>query len=140
MAKRGRPCKTVENCMPDNWKELILEMSAEGCSDVEIRAHLCLLGGKFCHNTWDALIEREEEFMNTIKKGKVLCQSWWEKEGRTSLNKQFFKTGLWYANMKNRFGWRDPQETTLNFDNVDEHFKEIASKIALADTNPDPVL
>ena len=137
MAKRGRPCKTTENCLPEDWENVILEMSAEGCSDIEIRANLCLLGGSFSHQTWYALIEREQEFLDTIKKGKVLCQGWWENQGRTSLNKQFFKTGLWYANMKNRFGWRDPGEMSVNFDNAAEHFKTIADALGKSDTHSD---
>lgn len=109
----GQPKKTVENCMPENWDKIILEKSAEGCSDVEIRAHLCMLGGKFSHETWYALIEREIAFSETIKKGKILCQAWWERVSREHLyhtKEMNFETGSWYANMKNRFGWHDKQE------------------------------
>ena len=130
----GRPRKTVENCLPDNWKEVILARSAEGCSDVEIRAELCLLGGSFSHQTWYALEEREEEFFETIKKGKVLCQAWWEKQGRIALNDKVFQTGLWYANMKNRFMWRDNHDQNITFENAEEHFKVIADVIAKRDT------
>lgn len=111
--KTGRPSKTVANCLPENWKEVIIDMSTYGMSDVEIRAKLCLLGGKFNYDTWYALKKREVEFAETLKIGKVLCQGWWEEQGRSSLRhdkQEVFETGLWYANMKNRFGWSDKQE------------------------------
>lgn len=82
-------------------------MSAQGCSEVEIRAHFLMLGGKFSQVTWDALKEREAEFLLTIQQSKILCQAWWEKMSRKSLKSKNFQTGSWYANMKNRFGWYD---------------------------------
>ena len=115
----GRPRKTIQNCLPENWKDIILEMSAKGCSHVEIRAHLCLMGGKFSHETWYALKDREQEFSDTIKIAGVLCQAWWERMGRNNITAQYFQTGLWYANMKNRFGWRDQQP-----EKSDEEIKE----------------
>jgi hypothetical protein len=107
MAKPGRPPKKLEDCLPKNWRDIILDMSAEGLSDVEIRAQLCLAGGKFNYDTWYALKDREKEFAETLQIGKLLCQAWWEKQSRISLSDQNFQTGNWYANMKNRFGWRD---------------------------------
>lgn len=109
----GRPPVTLEN-LPKDWKEKVLLMSAQGMSAVEIRASMCLTGRgktlKFHQNTWDALQTRDEEFLLTIKIGKDLCQAWWEAQGRKSLKAKNFQTGLWYANMKNRFGWKDKHE------------------------------
>lgn len=115
----GRPKKTVKNCLPENWKEIILQLSSEGMSDVEIRAELCIAGGKFSHETWYALKERDAEFSETLNIGKVLCQAWWEKQSRTRLyhsKGSIFETGSWYANMKNRFGWRDKNDIDLGKD------------------------
>ncbi len=113
----GRPKKQLKDIgLPENWKDIILEESAKGCSDVEIRAHLCMLGGKFSHHTWDTLKDRDAEFTDTLKKGKILCQAWWEKQSRQSLDHSkntVFETGSWFANMKNRFGWKDKSEIGL---------------------------
>ena len=123
--KGGRPPKTLKDFnLPDNWKEIIYEMSAEGCSDVEIRAYFLMKGGKFSQPTWDALKEREAEFLLTIQQAKILCQAWWEKVSRVSLHDKDFQTGNWYANMKNRFGWCDKQEI--------EHTADSETKAVLA--------
>ncbi len=110
----GRPPRKKEDLLPENWKEKIFEMSKQGMSDVEIRAELCTTKGKkFSLKLWYALKERDEEFGDTIQIAKVLCQAWWEKQARVRIyhNKEMvFETGSWYANMKNRFGWRDKTE------------------------------
>ena len=114
----GRPRKTVKNCMPKGWEEMILELSAEGCSETEIRAKLCLAGGKFNHGTWYALKEREEEFLEVLVKGKLLARAWWEEQARTRLYHtgfERFETALWHINMKNRFGWKDTDEEGSKF-------------------------
>lgn len=130
MAKVGRPLKKIEDCLPVGWQDVILEMSAEGLSDVEIRAKLCLLGGKFNHEIWYALIEREKEFSEIIKKGKVLCQAWWEEQGRKGLHDQYFQPALWFINMKNRFkdDWKDKTDIEHSVsDSTIEKFKDISS-------------
>lgn len=139
----GRPIKTTANSLPENWKEIIYTMSAEGCSDVEIRAALITAGGiksASIEKLWYALQEREEEFYLTIKSAKELCQAWWEKQGRENLNSKFFQTGCWYANMKNRFGWRDNKDVNLGVDNAEEYFKTIADAISRVDTNTNKIL
>lgn len=109
----GRPKKDHKAALPEGWVDIILAKSAEGYSGVEIRAHLCMMGGKFDHNSWYILQEKDQEFADTLKKGHVLCQAWWEKQSRINLKHDkadVFETGSWYANMKNRFGWRDKSE------------------------------
>ncbi len=112
--KTGRPAMTVQTMgLPDNWKEIIYEQSMKGVSEVGIRAHLCTLGGKFSDVTWDALKARDQEFVGTINKARVLCQAWWEEQGMKNLEhskERVFETALWFINMKNRFGWRDKTE------------------------------
>ena len=65
-------------------------------------------------NTVKALCDREPEFLTTIKKCKILCENWWEAQGRVHLVKEKggaeFNHVLWYMNMKNRFGWADKTE------------------------------
>ena len=125
--KMGRPLKTVDNCLPKNWQEIILQKSSEGWSEVEIRAHLCLMGGKFCQKTWDAIKKRESDFLLTIRKAKELCEAWWIQQGRESVKSRNFQTGLWFINMKNRFGWSDKQET------------EITANIKIEINTPSPI-
>jgi len=135
----GRPRKTLEDMkFPENWKDIVFEMSSKGCSDVEIRAAIiksCGLKSKNITGMWYALQKRDEEFYETIKIAKELCQAWWEQQGREALEKKIFQTGCWYANMKNRFAWKDQHESNINFDNAEEHFKIIADAIGKSDTN-----
>ena len=112
MAKVGRPKEDLSS-LPDNWHEEVLELYSEGASDVEIKALIYEWRGTFSNNLWDRWMEEEPEFWETIKGGRMLEEAWWRKNGRKNLtNKDFSYTG-WYMNMKNRFGWRDKQETTL---------------------------
>lgn len=111
--KGGRPPITTKD-LPVGWKEIVYSMAAQGMSDVEIKVALSTSGTKrkikFHPDLWKALQEREEEFSETIKIAKQLCEAWWLKEGRVNLRAKNFQTGLWYANMKNRFGWRDKHD------------------------------
>lgn len=123
----GRPTMTTKD-LPSDWKEKIIEMSLEGMSDVEIRAKLCVKNKKFSHDLWYALKAREPEFAETLQIGKVLCQAWWEEQGRKidhlmHEKGRVFETGLWYANMKNRFGWRD--KTEIEHDLPDEAYQKL---------------
>ena len=121
MGSKGRPEIGIKD-LPDNWEESIIRLSSEGASIVELAVELDI-----CRNTFYALTERDEHFMNTVKKCKQLCEAWWKRKGRTELdNKDFSYTG-WYMNMKNRFNWADKQEikeeskveTTIDYSKLD---------------------
>jgi len=124
-----RPKKTPK-ILPEGWQDDILDLYAEGASDVEIRAYIAEATGTFHQHTWERWIydgeevrsgkdrsdmtdeeqEQYTEFLLIIKKGRLLCQTWWEREGRTNLNNPKFNPTLWYMNMKNRFKWKDNHE------------------------------
>lgn len=110
----GRPRKTLSSVLPNDWKEQILNMMAQGMSEVEVRAKLSMLNGKFHEQLWYSLQDRNEEFSQTIKIGKLLSMAWWEEQGRTNITSKEFQTALWFINMKNRFGWRDKPEEESN--------------------------
>jgi len=112
MNKVGRPKESLES-LPDNWHEEVLELYSEGAADVEIKALIYEWRNNFSNNLWDRWMEEEQEFWETIKKGRMLSESWWNKSGRKNLKEKDFSYTGWYMNMKNRFGWRDKQETTL---------------------------
>lgn len=111
----GRPMMPISERLPEGWQQIILDLSAEGASDVEIRAHLCLMGGKFNHDAWYTLERCNVEFAETLKKAEVLCEAWWINQARKNLKhgkENVFETALWFINMKNRFGarWQDKTE------------------------------
>lgn len=108
--KGGRPKKTIES-LHLNWKKIILDNMAEGASLEEIMTLLDI-----SDRLYDRYMREEEEFSNTIKRGKQLSKAWWLKQGRLNLfsDPKSFSPTLWYMNMKNRFGWTDKQETNVN--------------------------
>lgn len=100
----GRPSISL-NDLPENWIEIMISLSEEGASIIELAVELGI-----SRDTFYEISKREEEFSDTVKKCKDLSEAWWTRKGRKNLeNKDFNYTG-WYMNMKNRFGWTDKQE------------------------------
>lgn len=109
----GRP-KIKLSDLPKNWEKLIIDLSKQGASIIELSVALDI-----SRDTFYALIERENQFSDTIKRCKQYCEAWWIAKGRTELeNKEFSYTG-WYMNMKNRFGWTDRSDITTQGDKVE---------------------
>jgi hypothetical protein len=88
-----------------NWDSL-LELYAEGASDVEIAHALHITVARFYN-----LIEEVPSFSNFVERGRTLAQSWWYAQGRKNLWNKEFNTTLYNFQMKNRFGWADKVET-----------------------------
>ena len=108
----GRP-KDDLSSLPENWYNEVLSLYSEGGADVEVKAMIYEWRGSFSNNLWDRWMEEEVEFWETIKKGRLLAEAWWVRNGRTNLkDKEFNYTG-WYMQMKNRFGWSDKTETKV---------------------------
>lgn len=106
--KVGRPLEGLES-LPEGWYSEVLKLYSEGASDVEVKALIYQWRGSFSNDLWDRWLLDEEEFSQTIKKGKMISESWWHREGRTSLRDKDFSYTGWYMQMKNRFGWKDSQ-------------------------------
>lgn len=108
---RGRPKKTLKD-LPKGWKETVIKLMEEGASKAEIKA---ILGTS--NDLFERLLKEEKDFSDTVKRGELLSEAWWERMGRTNLKNREFSPVLWYMNMKNRFGWRDKLEHSSNPDN-----------------------
>ena len=104
-----RPKEDIST-LPEGWQNEVIELYKEGANDVEVKAWIHEQRGRFSNDLWERWINEEPEFSETIKRGRMLSESWWLKEGRLSLRDNRFNSVLWYMNMKNRFGWADRQE------------------------------
>lgn len=100
----GRP-RTTTAALPENWKQLMLDCGQEGGSAVEMR---CILG--IGQSGWETLINDDEEFRETERQARALCEVWWERRGRAMASGDDGNATVWIFNMKNRFAWRDKTE------------------------------
>lgn len=100
----GRPA----DYRPEMCEEVI-PMLKEGMSIEEIGVEL-----DCGYSTVYQWMDRYPEFKEAIKKGREYSAGWWIKQGRVSLREKQFNTATWFINMKNRFGWSDKTENTVN--------------------------
>lgn len=115
MEKIGAPKKTIK-LLPSHWHESLLELYRRGGSDKEAKALIYSWIGKFSNNLWGRWMKEEEDFWETIKRGRILSEAWWEHEGRTNLLTKNFNVTLWYMNMRNRFGWANKRKIDKGID------------------------
>lgn len=87
---------------------------AEGASLLEVKV---LLG--ISNDLHSRFMEEEEKYSETIKKGIMISEAWWQKQGRTQMWSKDFNSTLWYMNMKNRFNWKDKQDITSDDEKLD---------------------
>lgn len=100
---RGRP-----SLYNSAYCERILELAAQGCGKAEIAAALFV-----SRKTLNAWAQAHPEFREAMSRAKDLEYAWWLKTGREG---QFVKTwnaASWALQMRNRFGKRFHDRTTL---------------------------
>lgn len=61
------------------------------------------------------------------------CQLWWEQQGQTGLFEEKegpkLNASIWIFNMKNRFQWKDRQESTQTIDQTVRHENPAAKEL-----------
>ena len=107
----GRP-KDDLSLLPEFWHDDIFDLYSEGASDAEIKALIYSWRGSFSNDLWDRWLKEEPEFSEVIKKGRMLAEAWWHRNGRMNLKDRDFSYTGWYMQMKNRFGWTDRNDHT----------------------------
>lgn len=102
----GRPRTTIDD-LPEDWEQIMVEIAQEGGSKVECMANLGINRG-----AWGTLCEDSREFLTTVERCDILCQNWWEKQGRRMTSDGQGSSVVWKFNMQNRFGWRERTENS----------------------------
>lgn len=129
----GRP-RLIPKIWNEEKKKKILDAYSEGQSDIAAIVTLDIAKETFyklVRADKESLGDIEQDFVDSIKKGRTLSQQWWEEMGRkgTIGMVDSFNNGAFVFNMKNRFKpkgydstWADKVEThntNSNSDKVD---------------------
>jgi hypothetical protein len=129
----GRP-RLIPKIWNEEKKKKILDAYSEGQSDIAAIVTLDIAKETFyklVRADKESLGDIEQDFVDSIKKGRALSQAWWEEMGRkgTIGMVDSFNNGAFVFNMKNRFKpkgydstWADKVEThntNSNSDKVD---------------------
>lgn len=111
--KKGRGRPKVEDTLPENWKDIILQSGREGkhLSDFVLK-----LG--YSYESHYQMIKRNREYSDTIKEYNVLCEQWWYEQARTAVERgesNKFNQRLWTVVMKNKFrdNWSDDKNIDI---------------------------
>lgn len=114
--KRGRKPFSVEllverEIFPENWKEVVLDLGRKGKNKLDFAIELGI-GRK----TLYSLMDRSEEFRNTINEALELSEKWfvskalerWGEDGAKGLNTTFMK--YYIQNVYRDSEWRDVEQ------------------------------
>jgi len=104
----GRPKKTLED-LPADWKAKIIAMGKEGAMDIEMRIGAL---GHIAHETWDRLLQEEDEFLETVTRAREFSEAWWKGKPAKHLENKDFNTNLFGKVMANKYGWKDKKDFT----------------------------
>ena len=107
----GRPLKPCN--LDEDQFYYIERLYEEGGSDAEVKAYIHSQIGSISNDLWERWMKEEPKFSEAIKRGRLLSEAWWTKEGRTNLKDKDFSYTGWYMNMKNRFKWADKQDVNM---------------------------
>lgn len=123
---KGRPSKyNPKHC------KVVIDLMTEGYSKEVVAAELGI-----SRDTLYEWCRRYPDFSDTIKRGELLSQRYWEKIGMDGIMGKIpgFKVAIWIFMMKTRFGWsdipivKDEPTTQQIIENPDEELKRLMDK------------
>jgi len=130
--KRGPAIKKLNDLLTDKqWRKTALAYAAEGASMLEIMLAIGMNPNRH-YKLLKENTERGKVYKKTMKLAEKLCEAWWLKIGRKGLTmKSNFNSHLYYMNMKNRFGWKERQETEFGKETlaaIEDRMQQIAKR------------
>lgn len=136
--KKPQACKVDESPTPKekphSWKnpkykpemcEEVIGCYIDGMSDAQICRELYI-----SRDTFYEWVKHREDFAAAVKVGKVWSEAWWIDKAQQAVEGTIkIDSKVWFANMKNRFSWRDnPAEPK---EEGGELLKSLAEMVAL---------
>lgn len=104
--KAGRPKGSTKNkTTEEHWSDKLIRLYREGGDDTEVCAALSL-----SYNEFDKRYRADELFRELVDYGRLAARAWWMELGRKGAKDGKINFSVWYAVMKNRFGWSDKAE------------------------------
>ncbi len=105
--------------------EEVVEHYVSGMSDAQICRELYI-----SRETFYEWVRNREDFAAAVKVGKVFSEAWWIDKAQQAVEGSIkIDSKVWFANMKNRFSWRDnPAEPK---EEGGELLKSLAEMVAL---------
>lgn len=108
--KRGRPSE-----YDPSFCQIAIDALEKGFSKEAVAGHL-----RINKDTLYQYIKKHPDFADAIKEGLELSRIFWEKKALETITHTKAGTQLnstsWIFNMKNRFGWRDKMEVSVDED------------------------
>lgn len=80
----------------------MIDMYQTGASDIEICSAL-----KLSEREFESRYKNDEIFCRLVQIGRLHAKAWWFRLARDNLHNRAFKTDVWLAVMRNRWGWSD---------------------------------
>lgn len=106
------PASTYDHTWMD---EFALKLYAEGAFDNEVMLELCIDANTF--NDWvngldDSGKLKHPSFSVAVAQGRKLSEQWWVRKAKENAEYGTLNMNIWYAFMKNKFGWTEKLEAT----------------------------
>jgi hypothetical protein len=99
--------------LPADWKDIILNLMIEGSHVTNVLKNLGISRG--LHNRY---YEENEDYRDTIDKGKLLSEAWWTEQGRSNIANKNFNNTIFIFMMKAVFRWKDTYPSTKEGDTL----------------------
>lgn len=121
--KGGRPSLLTQE-MQDRARLVVENVMNQGGSLLEVAFTLGIT-----NDTVHRWVKENKEFSDTITRGKMAREIWFENQARNNVSNKEYNTGLFGLYAMNSVGWsrREKSETNLNVSNADM-IREAAQK------------
>lgn len=110
----------VKVSFKERYRKRVIELSARGQSYEEIITNLVHKDGVFLLEVYEEIKNNEKDLKGLVSEYEKLAYGWWVAQGRmfvigtTLPSDEKLNYQVWYANMKNRYGWKDSSSVEVN--------------------------